>query len=50
VCALVVGEIERPSDFDAVVYVTFGSGTTWKTELARELRHAGVAFDANKVF
>jgi predicted nucleotide-binding protein len=50
VCALVAGGVERPSDFEAVVYVEFGPTTAWKIELARELRHAGIAFDANKVF
>jgi predicted nucleotide-binding protein len=50
VCALVAGEIEKPSDFDAVVYVTFGPSGGWKTELARELRHAGISFEANRVF
>jgi hypothetical protein len=50
VCALVAGNIEKPSDFDAVVYIQYGSNTGWKTELARELRHAGVRFDATRVF
>jgi len=50
VCALVSGEMEKPSDFDAVVYVPFGPTTTWKVELARELRNAGIKFDAEKVF
>jgi hypothetical protein len=50
VCALVSGNVERPSDFEAVVYVTYGNGHAWKSELARELRAAGIKFDANKVF
>jgi len=50
VCALVVGQIETPSDYGAVVYVPYGANTNWKTELARELRDAGIAFDASKVF
>ena len=49
-CALVAGNIEKPSDFDAVVYIQYGSNTGWKTELARELRHAGIKFDATRVF
>lgn len=49
VCALVSDEIEKPSDFEAVVYVACGSAT-WKTELARELRHAGVRFNTERVF
>ncbi len=27
VCALVSGDIEKPSDFDAVVYIGYGRGT-----------------------
>jgi hypothetical protein len=50
VCALVAGNIEKPSDFDAVVYIQYGPNTGWKTELARELRAAGVKFDASRMF
>jgi predicted nucleotide-binding protein len=45
VCALVSGNIEKPSDFDAVVYVAYDSGGAWKTELARELNHAMIPID-----
>jgi predicted nucleotide-binding protein len=50
VCALVSGDVERPSDFEAVVYVSYGASTGWRAELARELRAAGIRFDAGKVF
>jgi predicted nucleotide-binding protein len=50
VCALVAGELDKPSDFDAVVYIQFGSNTSWRTELARELRAANIPFDYSKVF
>lgn len=49
VCALVQGQIEKPSDFDAVVYIPYGAETTWKTELMRELQYAGLPIDANLV-
>lgn len=49
VCALVAGEVEKPSDFEAVTYVAYGPQTNWKTELARELHHAGIHFDAAKL-
>lgn len=48
VCALVSDDIEKPSDFDAVVYVQYGTNTAWKTDLARELKDAGFAIDMNK--
>lgn len=50
VCALVKGDVERPSDFEAVVYISYGDGTAWRADLARELREAGIAFDPHKVF
>jgi hypothetical protein len=49
VCALVSRGVERPSDFESVVYIEF-EGNGWKTELARELRAAGISFDYSKVF
>jgi hypothetical protein len=50
VCALVAGTVERPSDFEAVVYVPYGANTGWRADLARELRGAGIKFDPGKVF
>jgi predicted nucleotide-binding protein len=50
VVALVKGGVERPSDFDGVVYIDLDDGGAWKMMLARELRAAGLSFDANKVF
>jgi predicted nucleotide-binding protein len=49
VCTLVGGDMEKPSDFDAVVYVKYGPNTNWKHELARELDGAGIAFDPRKL-
>lgn len=47
VCALVKGDIERPSDIDGVVYVTMDDAGGWRTALAKEMRHAGLAVDLN---
>jgi predicted nucleotide-binding protein len=48
VAALVKGDIERPSDFDGVVYISLDNGS-WKTDLGRELQAAGYEIDWNKV-
>jgi predicted nucleotide-binding protein len=48
VAALVKGDIERPSDFDGVVYISLDSAN-WQMELGRELKAAGYAIDWNKV-
>lgn len=50
VCALVSSGVETPSDFDGVVYISYGPTTAWRTELAKELREAKVKFDHSKVF
>lgn len=47
VAALIKGDIERPSDFDGVVYISLDNGS-WKAELTRELEVAGYAIDWNK--
>lgn len=48
VTALVKGDIERPSDFDGVVYISLDIGS-WKSELGNELQAAGYEIDWNKV-
>ncbi len=48
VAALVKGDIERPSDFDGVVYISLDSAN-WQMELGRELKAAGYVIDWNKV-
>ncbi|MCE9582750.1 MAG: nucleotide-binding protein [Planctomycetes bacterium] len=46
VCALLKRGVEKPSDYDGVVYVAYEGN--WKTELLRELHAAGMEFDATK--
>jgi predicted nucleotide-binding protein len=48
VAALVKADIERPSDFDGVVYISLDNGN-WKAELGRELKAAGYPVDWNRV-
>jgi predicted nucleotide-binding protein len=43
VCALVKGDIEKPSDYDGVVYVPLDDAGGWKFILAKELRDCGYA-------
>jgi predicted nucleotide-binding protein len=50
VAALVKDDVERPSDFDGIAYTRFDPEGRWKNELARELHHAKVPFDATKTF
>ena len=48
VAALVKGDIERPSDFDGVVYISLDEAD-WQMRLGRELQAAGYKIDWNKV-
>lgn len=48
VAALVEGDIELPSDFDGVVYISLEK-EDWRTKLGQELEAAGYAIDWNKV-
>lgn len=49
VAALVKGDVEKPSDFDGVVYIPLDEGGGWKSKLARELKEAGFTVDFSKV-
>ena len=50
VCALVKGDVEKPSDYGGVLYIPLDDSGGWKTGLIRELNHAGFEVDANKAF
>lgn len=50
VCALVKGDVEKPSDYDGVLYIPLDDSGGWKTGLIRELKHAEFEVDANKAF
>lgn len=50
VCALVKGNVEKPSDYDGVLYIQLDDSEGWKMRLVRELKSAGYDIDANRVF
>lgn len=47
VAAIVKGQLERPSDFDGVVYIAYDG--SWKQDLSKELKAAGYEIDWNIV-
>lgn len=49
VCALIKGDVEKPSDYDGVVYIRLDDAGGWEMKLVRELRTAGFDVDANQV-
>jgi predicted nucleotide-binding protein len=48
VAAVVRGNVERPSDFDGVVYISFDQAD-WPVKLGQELQAAGYQFDWNRI-
>lgn len=49
VCALIKGDVERPSDYDGVLYIPLDASDGWQMSLIRELKIAGFdEVDANK--
>jgi len=49
VCALYDGDVEIPSDYSGVLYLPMDSAGSWKLLLAKELKQAGVDFDADNI-
>ena len=49
VATLLKGDVEKPSDYDGVVYLAMDGGGAWKLQLARELKTAGLSIDLNDV-
>ncbi len=49
VCALIKGDLEIPSDYSGVVYITMDDAQGWQLQLSRELRQAGLPVDANRI-
>lgn len=49
-CALRVGDVETPSDYDGVLYTPMDEQGAWRMDLVGELKAAGFSVDANLVF
>lgn len=43
------GNIELPSDFDGIMYISLDNGDTWKMKLAKEIKFIGIDVDLNKI-
>ena len=50
VCALVKGDVERPSDYDGVLYIPLHDSGGWEMRLIQESKSAGYDIDANRAF
>ena len=49
VCALVKGDIEKPTDISGVVYIPMDEGGGWKLTVAKEMKACGYDIDLNKI-
>jgi len=49
VCALLKGDVDKPSDISGIVYVSFDDRGAWNTEVAKEMSNAGYKFDFNRL-
>ena len=49
VVALMKGTVERPSDYDGVVYIQMDDAGAWKLEVFKELKAVGLNVDLNNV-
>jgi predicted nucleotide-binding protein len=47
VCALLKGDLERPSDYDGIIYIALDPNGGWKILLAKEMKESGIAVDLN---
>ena len=48
VCALLKGDVEKPSDCDGIIYIPLDDNGGWQIPLLRELKAADFKIDANK--
>jgi predicted nucleotide-binding protein len=48
-CALLVKDVEIPSDYSGVVYIPIDDTDAWKFHLAREFKAAGLPIDTSKI-
>ena len=49
VCALYEAGVEIPSDYHGVIFLELDAKGSWKLDLARELKAAGIPFDMNRI-
>lgn len=49
-CLLRKGDVEMPSDLYGVIYTDLDPAEGWKMKLVKEMKAAGLVFDANKVW
>jgi predicted nucleotide-binding protein len=41
------GGVERPSDYDGIIYIASDPNDGWKILLAKEMKESGISIDLN---
>ncbi|MEL7419413.1 MAG: TIR domain-containing protein, partial [Cyanobacteria bacterium J06555_3] len=49
VCALVKGNIEKPSDISGILYISVDDAGKWQYDVSKELRQSGYSVDSNDI-
>ncbi|MEO1691482.1 MAG: nucleotide-binding protein [Cyanobacteria bacterium J06631_6] len=49
VCALVKGNIEKPSDISGILYISVDDAGKWQYDVGKELRQSGYSVDLNDI-
>ncbi len=49
VCVLIKDKVEKPTDYDGIIYIPCDNSAGWKMDLAKEIKNAGFKIDLNKV-
>ena len=49
VCVLIKDTVEKPTDYDGIIYIPYDTHSGWKTSLAKELKNSGLLIDMNKI-
>lgn len=49
VCALYTGDVELPSDYQGILYISLDHNE-WRTDLAKEIKAAGVSLDLSNAY
>lgn len=49
VCAIYQQGVELPSDYSGILYIPYDESGSWKYQLAKEIKEAGIEIDLNKL-
>lgn len=48
-CALVVGDVEKPTDISGIIYIEYDKEKSWRNKIGKELQSSGYSVDLNRL-